>query len=325
MGNEQSRAIIGSRTLARAAALGLVISDPAQFESAADIDVILLNKAGTLTEPIRRVIKSRLAYGSPLSSQQELLAFAAAVEMNVEHPLAFSVVGEARNLNLEIPTAVDVRSIPGQGVAGIIDGEAYFVGGPALLTAKNIPIYVDDLVRSDSANQLGHTVLYVVHANQLLGMIELSESVLPQAANLVNKFHELKIRVAMVTGDATGVAEHVAKQLNIAEVFAEVSSNRKADIVRKLKADGSKVAVVGLLDSESLALSEAQVGIAIDSDGSTKSTAAGLHLKHSTLDDVLKLILLSKRAKSANTQKVLVIFAAAVMTIGLVVVLVSPK
>lgn len=324
MGNEQTRAVIGSGTLSRAAALGLVISDPAQFESVADIDVILLNKAGTLTAPIRRVIKSRLAYGSRLASQDELLAFAAAIELEVDHPLAVSVVGEARTKNLEIPTAVDVRSIPGQGVAGIIDGEAYFVGGPALLTAKNIPIYVDDLVRSDSANQLGHTVLYVVHATQLLGMIELSESVLPQAAELVNKFHELKIRVAMVTGDATGVAEHVAKQLNIAEVFAEVSAQRKADIVRKLKSDGSKVAVVGLLDTDSLSLAEAQVGIAIDSDGSAQSTAAGLHLKTSTLEDLLQVVLLSKRAKSANTQKVLLIFAAAVFTIGLVVLLVSP-
>lgn len=325
MRNEQTRAKIGSRTLARAAELGLTITDPAQFEAAADIDVILLSKAGTLTMPIRRVIKSRLAYGSPLSSQAELLAFAAAIELELEHPLAVSVVGEARSQNLEIPNAVDVRTIPGQGVYGIIDGEAYFVGGPALLTAKNIPIYVDDLVRSDSANQLGHTVLYVVHAAQLLGMIELSETVLPQSAELVNKFHELKIRVAMVTGDATGVAEHVAKQLNIAEVFAEVSAIRKADVVRKLKSDGSKVAVVGLLDSESLALSEAQVGIAIDSDGSTESTAAGLHLDNSSLDNLLKLVLLSKRAKSLNTQKVIAIFAAAIFTIGLVVVFINPK
>ena len=325
MGNEQTRAKIGSRTLARAAALGLVISDPAQFESAADINVILVSKAGILTARIRRVIRSRLAYGSPLSSDTELLAFAAAIELELDHPLAVSVVAEARSHNLEIPIAVDVRSIPGQGVSGVIDGEAYFVGGPALLTAKNIPIYVDDLVRSDSANQLGHTVLYVVHATQLLGMIELGETVLPQAAELVNKFHELKIRVAMVTGDATGVAEHVAKQLNIAEVFAEVSANRKADVVRKLKSDGSKVAVVGRLDSESLALSEAQVGIAIDSDGTTQSTAAGLHLKNSTLDDLLNVVLLSKRAKSVSTQKYLLIFAAAVFALGLVVVLISPK
>lgn len=325
MGNEQSNAKIGSRTLARASALGLVISDPAQFELAADIEVVLFNKAGTLTAPIRRVVKSRLAYGSPLATQSELLALAAGIELEVDHPIAASIVQEAKNQNLEIAGAVDVRNIPGQGISGIIGGEAYFVGGPALLTAKNIPIYVDDLVRSDSANQLGHTVIYVVHATQLLGMIELSETVLPNAAELVNKFHERKIRVAMVTGDATGVAQHVAKQLNIAEVFAEISPNRKADVVRKLKSDGSKVAVVGRLETDALALSEAQVGIAIGSDGSSQSTAAGLHLTNSTISDVLQLVLLSRRAKKANTQKIIAIFAAAVIALGAIVVLISPK
>ena len=325
MGNEQTQTKIGSRTLSRAEALGLVISDPAQFELAADVEVVLFNKAGTLTAPIRQVIKSRLAYSSPLVAQSDLLQLAASIEAHVEHPIATSLVKEAKRQKLELSNAVDVRVIPGQGVSGIIDGEAIFVGGPALLTAKNIPIYVDDLVRSDSANQLGHTVVYVVQGSQLMGMIELSETVLPEAASLVNKFHERKIRVAMVTGDATGVAQHVAQQLNIAEVFAEISPSRKADVVRKLKSDGSKVAVVGRLDQDALALSEAQVGIAIGSKGKSRSTAAGLHLTGSGLEDVLKVILLSKRAKSANTQKVMAIFAASMFVIGLLVVLISPK
>ena len=325
MGNEQSNSKIGSRTLARAAQLGLVINDPAQFELAADIEVVLFNKAGTLTAPIRRVIKSRLAYGSPLGSQSKLLALAASIETQVDHPIALSITQEASRQNLELATATDVRSIPGQGVSGVIAGEAIFVGGPALLTSKNIPIYVDDLVRSDAANQLGHTVIYVVQGAQLLGMIELSESVLPDAAEFVNKFHERKIRVAMVTGDATGVAQHVAEQLNIAEVFAEISPNKKADVVRKLKSDGSKVAVVGRLGADSLALAEAHVGIAIDSDASTDSSAAGLHLRGTTMADVLQVILLSKRVKSVHTQRVLLIFAASIFAIGFLVVLISPR
>ena len=302
-----------------------MITNPAQFELAADVEVVLLNKAGTLTAPIRRVVKSRLAYGSPLNTQSELLAIAAGIESLVDHPIATSIVDEAKRQNLELPTAVDVRTIPGQGVFGIIDAEAVFVGGPALLTAKNIPIYVDDLVRSDSANQLGHTVIYVVRAAQLLGMIELGETVFPDAAALVNKFHEQKIRVAMVTGDATGVAQHVANQLNIAEVFAEIIPSRKSDVVRKLKSDGSKVAFVGRLDEDSLAMAEAHIGIAIDSDGLTSSTAAGIHLSGSGVKDVLDVILLSKKAKSANTLRVIAIFAAAITVIGFIAVLVSAK
>lgn len=325
MGNEQTSVKLGSRTLARAQALGLVIADPAQFELAADVEVVLFNKAGTLTAPIRRVVKSRLAYSSPLGSQSELLALAAGIESQIDHPIARSIVEEASRQNLQLPNVVDARAIPGQGATGVLDGQAVFVGGPSLLTAKNIPIYVDDLVRSDSANQLGHTVIYVVQNSQLLGMIELSESVLTEAAELVNAFHSRRIRVAMITGDATGVANHVAQQLNIAEVFAEIAPSRKADVVRKLKSDGSKVAFVGNIETDALALAEAQIGIAVDSDGSTDSTAAGLHLRSSGMADVLQLILLSKQARAANSQKIISIFASAIILIGLVVVLVSPK
>ena len=323
MGNDKSK--LGSRTLARAAQFGLTITDSAQFEQAADVEVLLVNKAGTLTSTIRKVAKSRLAYGSPLSSQDELLAIAASIELGVDHPIAHSIVAAAKNKNLELQGAVDARLIPGQGIAAIIDGEAFYIGGPALLTAKNIPIYVDDLVRSDSANQLGHTVIYVVLANQLLGMIELSETVLPEAAQFVNMLHAKKIRVAMVTGDASGVAQNVASQLNIAEVFAEINPSRKGDVVRKLRADGSRVTVAGSLGSDSLALAEAQVGIALDSDGLTDSSAAGLHLDSANLENIYKTIMLSKRIKFQRSQKIIAIFASAMVAIGVIVVLISPR
>jgi len=323
VGNDKSK--LGSRTLARAAQFGLTITDSAQFEQAADVEVLLVNKAGTLTSTIRKVAKSRLAYGSPLSSQDELLAIAASIELGVDHPIAHSIVAAAKNKNLELQGAVDARLIPGQGIAAIIDGEAFYVGGPALLTAKNIPIYVDDLVRSDSANQLGHTVIYVVLANQLLGMIELSETVLPEAAQFVNMLHAKKIRVAMVTGDASGVAQNVASQLNIAEVFAEINPSRKGDVVRKLRADGSRVTVAGSLGSDSLALAEAQVGIALDSDGLTDSSAAGLHLDSASLESIYKTIMLSKRIKFQRSHKIIAIFASAMVAIGVIVVLISPR
>jgi Cu2+-exporting ATPase len=321
VGNEQNK--IGSSTLARATQIGLTINDPAQFFLAADVDVVLLNKAGTLTAPIRRVVKSRLAYSSPLSTQSELLALAAGVELHSQHPIATSIVEEAKRQNLELPDVVDVRAIPGLGVTGVLSGETIMVGGPGLLTSRNIPIYVDDLVRSDAANQLGNSVVYVVQNSQLLGMVELSESVLPEAQVFVNELHAKKIRVAMVTGDATGVAQHVADQLNIAEVFAEIIPSRKVDVVRKLKSDSSKVAVVGKLDLDGMALSEAHVGIAIESDGLADSTAAGLHLNTSGIKVVYQTIMLAKRAKAQGTQKVLAIIGAGLLLVGSVVVILS--
>ena len=321
MGNEQNKLSAGTRV--RATQFGLTITDPAQFELAAGVDVVLFNKAGTLTAPVRRVVKSRLAYSSPLSTQSELLALAAGVEIHTQHPIAQSIVEEAQRQKLELPNVFDVRSIPGLGVAGVLDGETIFIGGPGLLTSRNIPIYVDDLVRADAANGIGNTVVYVIQNSQLIGMIELSETVLPEAIDVVNQLHARKIRVAMVTGDATGVAQHFADQLRIAEVYAEIVPSRKVDVVRKLKTDGSKVAVVGRLDLDGMALSESHVGIAIDSDGFNSSTAAGLHLKTSGTKVVLQTILLSKRVKSQSRQKLFLISGAALVLIGALAIIIS--
>ena len=186
-------------------------------------------------------------------------------------------------------------------------------------------LFRSELRRSGYENVLSSGIVITGGSAAMPGMIELGETVFPDAAALVNKFHEQKIRVAMVTGDATGVAQHVAEQLNIAEVFAEIIPSRKSDVVRKLKSDGSKVAFVGRLDQDALAMAEAQIGIAIDSDGNASSKAAGLHLRGSSIEDVLGIIFLSKKVKSANTRKVISIFVAAVTVIGALVVLVSPK
>lgn len=308
--------------LARASQIGLTISDTAQFNNLADIEVILVNKAGTLTSSARRVVKMRLAVGSPLTLETEVLALAAGVEQGITHPIAESVVREARRRQLQIPEVLDARVIPGLGVTGFLDGEAITVGGPGLLTMRNIPIYVDDLVRSDAANQAGHTILYVLKAAQLIGMIELQETVLPESVDAVRSLHAQKVRVAMVTGDATGVAERVAKELGIAEVYAEIVPSKKPDVVRKLKADGSRVALAASVELEAMALAESHVGIAVNSTGS-KSSAAGLHLADASMESIAAVVLLAKRAKQAHIRKILSFWAlGAVALISLIVSLI---
>lgn len=311
--------------LAKAKQIGLVITDATQFSHLANIDVILVNKAGTLTSTARRVAKMRLAVGSPLTLETEVLALAAGVEQNVAHPIADSVVREARRRQLEIPDVLDVRVIPGLGVSGFLDGEAITVGGPGLLTTRNIPIYVDDLVRSDAANQAGHTILYVLKGSQLIGMIELRETVLPESIDAVRALHAQKIRVAMITGDATGVAEQLAKELGIAEVFAEIVPSKKADVVRKLKSDGSRVAVACSLELESMALAEAHVGIAIESDGSSDSTAAGMHLESATMESIASAVLLAKGVKRSNIKKYLVISLVSIAAVAALVISLIPQ
>jgi cation transport ATPase len=110
VGNEQNKLSAGTRV--RATQFGLTITDQAQFELAADVDVVLFNKAGTLTAPVRRVVKSRLAYSSPLATQSELLALAAGVEVHTQHPIAQSIVEEAQRQKLELPNVSTFAAFP---------------------------------------------------------------------------------------------------------------------------------------------------------------------------------------------------------------------
>lgn len=294
MGSEQKHLKLSRATRARAAQIGLTITDPDQFKLASKLDVVVFNKTGTLTSAEMQVVKVRLAYGSGMMHEKEILAIAAAIEIHSKHPIAKAIVAEARRKRLKKPEAVDFRVIPGHGVVGYLEGDSILVGGPILLTSRNIPIYVDDLVRSDAANQIGHTVVYVVRNSELLGMIELEEHAAEGAAELINYLHALKIRTAMITGDATGVADFVAKQFGIAEVFAEVLPGKRFEVIQRLKSDGSKVALVGRLESDGLSLAEAQVGIAIGSEGSQANSPAGLHLAKESIHGVYDTVMLAR-------------------------------
>ncbi|MFM6971200.1 MAG: HAD family hydrolase [Rhodoluna sp.] len=318
MGSEPKHLKLSRAMRARAAQISLTITDPDQFKLASKLDVVVLNKTGTLTSPEMQVVKVRLAYGSDMMHEKEVLAIAAAIEIHSKHPIAKAIVAEARRKRLKKPDAVDFRVIPGHGVVGYLEGDSILVGGPILLTSRNVPIYVDDLVRSDAANQVGHTVVYVVRNSVLLGMIELQEHAAKGAAELVNYLHALKIRVAMVTGDATGVADYVAKQFGIAEVFAEVLPGKRFEVIQKLKSDGSKVGLVGHLEIDGLSLAEAQVGIAIGSDGSQPNSPAGLHLAKESIEGIYDTVMLSRdfRKKRLRTRLILLALAAVGISVG---------
>ena len=315
------RAKISGSTLTRAAKIGLIISDPAQFLQLSKIDVVVLGKAGVLTDTNRKIVRVRLAYGSDLASEEELLSLAAAVASESDHSVSRAIAFAAIAKRIKFEPAADVREIPGAGAVGVVNGDSIYVGGPGLLNSRNIPIYVDDLVRADAANQLGNTVCYIARNSELIGLIEVSDELIPEAAESVEKLKSLKIRVVMLTGDITGVAEHVAAELGIKEFYAEIIPARKAEAIRALKADGSKVLVVGRLPEDGLAIAEGQVGLALDSAGDSKSTAAGIHLEDSSIVNIVKAISLSRLQKSLKLTFVLSVISVSLLALGAVLVL----
>ncbi len=271
-------------------------TDRAQFDALGSVDMVLFDKTGTLTTAERRFIGANLTHGSPLSSTDELLAIAAGVEQNSEHPIAVAIFEEAKHRDIEPLDVKDFRQIPGQGAAGTFEAQTIVVGGPIILTSRNMTLYVGDLVKCDAANHAGHTVLFVIRDTELLGWLELGDHVRGSSKTAVTALQYERKRIGLLTGDAQGVATSVANELGITETFAEVLPHQKADVVSRLQADTSKIAMVGDGINDAQALRQANVGIAFGVDDSEPVESAGITI--ASTDPVLfaRALILSKKA-----------------------------
>ena len=297
--------LVNSIVTAKAASQGILIRDRRAFEEARRVDVVLFDKTGTLTTGQRGFVAAHLAHQSSLRSTDELVALAAGIEQFSEHSIGRAIVAEAQKRRVEIASASDFRTVPGQGVSGIIDARNVLVGGPVLLTSRNVEIHVSDLVKADAANNAGNTVVYVVLEGQMLGYIELGDVIRETSEQAVLALRIMRKRVGMLTGDAQGVASSIGKQLGIGEVFAEVLPHQKADLVKRLQLDRSRVAMVGDGVNDAPALAQANVGIAIGAGTDVAIESAGLILISDDPTAVPQAIDLSRRSYSKMIQNLI--------------------
>ena len=286
---------------------GVLVHDRAAFALLAKADVVAFEKTGTLTTAERTFEGAYLAVGSSLTSVDQLLALAAGLESHAKHSVASRIVLEASMRKLDLPEVLDFRAIPGQGVTGIIEGDNLSIGSAALLTARNIDIHVSDLVRADAANQKGNTVVFVLRNSEILGYFELGDALRASAKSAVYQLHANRNRVALLTGDAKGVADWIASQLGIVEVYSELSPLQRAAAIQKLKADGSIAAVVGDAQNDAAALAEAQVPIAVGDE-----TVSNFGLQLLSLDPLA--IAHSVRLAQKTSRRIFGSFAWAVAT-----------
>ena len=320
--------LVTAITTAKAARSGLLIRNRIDFESARRADVVLFDKTGTLTTGKRSILAVKLAQRSELATTDDLLALAAAVETKSEHVLGEAIVREANLRALRMPTIGDFRSQSGFGVSAQWDGSDVLIGGPQMLTANKIELAVQDLVAVAEANEKGNTVVYVVVDQKPAGFIEFGDQIRETAAEAVYQLQRMRVRVAMVTGDATGVANAVAKDVGIEEVFAEVLPAGKSEIVKKLQADGSVVAFVGDGINDAPALAGADVGFAIGGGTDVAFDSAGLVLVTSDPIAVPAALRLAKRSVTKMRQNLfwaagynlvaIPLAAGALMPLGLV-------
>jgi len=278
-----------------AARTGILVKDRMALERMREIDAVLFDKTGTLTKGAHVITGVALARShNGVATEDDLLALAAAVESDSEHPLAKAIVAAAERAGRPLPPARDFRSITGRGVEATVDGTRVAVGGPALLRERNLTV-PDELSRHvEEWKQRGAAVLYVVRDDQVYGALALEDEIRPESKQAVDDLHALGVKVVMITGDAKQVADAVAKQLGIDEVFAEVLPEDKDKAVAELQGRGLGVAMVGDGVNDAPALARADVGIAIGAGTDVAIESAGVILASSDPRGVVGVIELSR-------------------------------
>ena len=273
----------------RGAKSGILIKSATALETAHKIDIVILDKTGTITAG-KPVVTDIL----PIKvTENELLAFAAGLEKLSEHPLGEAIVAAAEAKQLVVPEAGNYKQIPGQGVTAELAGAECAAGNLKLMEALNVD--VSSLMdQYDKLAAQGKTPLYFVCAGKLLGCIAVADTVKPTSKEAISKLQDMGLRVLMVTGDNRATAEAIRAQVGVDEAVAQVLPQEKEAVVRKLQQEDHIVAMVGDGINDAPALARADVGIAIGAGTDIAIEAADMVLIKSDLLDVAKAICLSR-------------------------------
>lgn len=273
----------------RGAKSGILIKSATALETAHKIDIVILDKTGTITAG-KPVVTDIL----PIKiTENELLAFAAGLEKLSEHPLGEAIVAAAEAKQLVLPEAGNYKQIPGQGVTAELAGAECAAGNLKLLEALNVDVS-SLMERYDKLAAQGKTPLYFVRAGELLGCIAVADTVKPTSREAIGKLQAMGLRVLMVTGDNQATAEAIRAQVGVDEAVAQVLPQDKEAVIRKLQQEGHIVAMVGDGINDAPALARADIGIAIGAGTDIAIEAADMVLIKSDLLDVAKAICLSR-------------------------------
>lgn len=270
---------------------GLLVKDRLALERARNLDLVIFDKTGTLTRGSPAVSEVATAQGS---IEDDLIARAAAVESNSEHPFAKAIAAEAKRRGVSQLSSTNFVALPGRGAEALVGGEKITVGGPRLLTEAKVTAPPEIEKRATTWASDGKTVLYVVAQTRLLGAFAVEDEIRPESGAAINELHRLGIRVAMITGDSKAVADSVARRIGIDKVAAEVLPADKASAVTRFQAGGKNVAMVGDGVNDAPALATADVGIAIGAGTDVAIESAGIVLVRSDPRDVVGAIELSR-------------------------------
>ena len=274
----------------KGAEYGVLIKGGGALETTHKINTIVFDKTGTITEG-SPIVTDIITAG--LVDKSELLQLSASAEKGSEHPLGEAIVNEAKEKDVELLSVDSFEAIPGHGIEVAIQGKKMLLGNKKLMDDRKIKISLQS--ESDKLAEEGKTPMYVTIDNQLAGIIAVADVMKSSSKRAIEALHNMGIEVAMITGDNKRTAEAIARQAGIDRVLAEVLPQDKANEIKKLQAEGKKVAMVGDGINDAPALAQADIGIAIGSGTDVAMESADIVLMRSDLMDVPTAIQLSKR------------------------------
>jgi Cu2+-exporting ATPase len=278
---------------------GLLIRDRAAFERARNLSAVLFDKTGTLTEG-RFSVSDVVSLATP--GAEEILAWAAGLESQSQHPIAQGVVRGAEERGVKPKQVERFNSLTGQGAEATIEGRAVRVVGPGYLREHGLNVTNE---RIQKLGGEGNTVVYVLVDEKLIGAIALADVIRKESFEAVSHLKAMGIKCMMITGDASSVAKSVAEKLGLDEYIAEVLPQQKLEKVREVKARGFTVAMVGDGINDAPALVEADLGIAIGAGTDVAVESADIVLVRSDPRDVFAILALSRATYSKMVQNLL--------------------
>jgi P-type Cu+ transporter len=276
----------------RGAELGVLIKGGEALERAGDVDVVVLDKTGTLTEGRPAVRSVHPVDG--VVDEQRLLQLAASVEQQSEHPLGEAMVLEAKRRSIPLQTVTDFETSTGRGVLAMVGGIRVAAGNAALMRELGVdptPLRSD----AEELSREGQTAVYVSVDGQVGGLIGVADPIKPTSREAVSRLKGLGLDVVMLTGDDSRTASSVARAVGVDRVIAEVAPERKLEEIRRLQSEGRVVAMVGDGLNDGPALAQADVGIAMGSGTDVAMDAGAVTLMRSDLLGVVDAVGLSRR------------------------------
>jgi Cu+-exporting ATPase len=300
--------LVGTGLGARA---GILIKGGAALQAAERITTVVLDKTGTITEG-KPAVTEVLPSGA--LSDSELLRLAAGAERTSEHAVAAAVVRAAEDRGLVVGRADQFDSLPGHGVAAIVDGHAVLVGNAKLIRDRGIAV---DEALADNLSAAGKTPVFVAVDSRVAGLIAVADRPKPTARDAVAALQRLGLQVVMLTGDRPGTAQAIAAAVGIDRVVASVLPGGKAEVVKQLQRDGAVVAMAGDGVNDAPALAQADVGIAMGSGTDIAIESADITLVRGDLNGIVRAIAVSRATMRTVRQNLLFAFAYNVIGIPL--------